>query len=184
MLNIKQFKIEYKKLKSVMSAAQSGRLTFGKIVQVYGNQYKSKDDFVRAIKEIMQKYEASTCMFYNIDGTVNERDYNKFYTRFIHASEDEKLLFEMVNDATYEKLLADLNDIRTMISEYDSENNREFREIKKGLTHIKKGIEDRIKMKRELVELGIAEDDGLDGVIHIIPERFVDYLSYLKTRHN
>ena len=183
-MNVRKFKTEYKELKSVLSAARSGRLTFDKIVQAYGDRYKSMEDFVNDITENIRKYEASVCIFYNSDRTVNTREFDKFHSRFVRASAEEKRLFETVNNTTYEKLSEELNGIKNMIDEYRDEDDKEYREIKKGLAQIKKGLEDRIKMKKELVELGIAEDDGPDGVIHIIPERFVDYLKYMENRHS
>lgn len=183
MQNFKQFKNEYRKLKGALSAAQSGRLSFDKIVQVYGDKYDSIEDFVKAITEIIHKYEASIYVFYNLDRTVNKREFGKFYSRFIHASDDEKLLYESVNGMSYDELLERLNETKEKLRAEERKEEKNIRDIERALAKLEKDILSMQRMKQELVELGIAEDDGLNNVIHIIPEKFVDYLKYLETHH-
>lgn len=52
--------------------------------------------------------------------------------------------------------------------------------IQRGLNIINKEIENREKLKRELIELGIAKDTAGVYTIEIKPERFTDYLHYVK----
>lgn len=178
MVDIKTFKNEYQKLNKTLLLVRHGQIPFEKIMEIYGKQYKTIEEFENKLTDIVRQYEASLCMFYNINRTVNKRAFKRFYSKFIDATENEKILYESVNGTSYDELLKKLNKIKGKL---EAEKESEAGKIRKELDKLKKDIESMQKLKHELIALGIAEDDGRFNTISIKPERFVDYLEYIES---
>lgn len=175
--NIRQFKNYYKKLKRMLLLIETGDLTSDKIAAIDGKRYKSMDDFVVELKKEIRNCEASVKMFCNLNGTVNKNVFYKFYDKFITANPDEKSLYEEANGGKYGDLLEYLQKTKNKLDEAEKKKNEDLgAQIDALLTRIDK----RKKLKQELVELGIAVDDGDPSNIVVKPERFADYLKYLE----
>ena len=172
---IKKFKQNYQFLKRTYEKIKNGSLTYEELHDLR-DKYKTIEEFEQDIFNQICDYEHTIYMIYNMDGSINKREFDKFYKKFVVADEKERKLYEENNGQQYKMILSFLEKNKKKLES----SSIDFDKISRRLNQIESDFEKMSKLKTELIKLGIAEDDGNPNAIHVKPEKFVDYLEFLE----
>lgn len=194
-LTYKMFRQKMRQAEDILKIIKRGEIPEEVVLKSAGEDCKTIDDVIKKINKYIADLKILPFAFYRPNGTINKKAFDEYYERFIHADAEGIANYERIYNAPQSEILKFLNDMKENIEneekksqekEKTAQSGQIMKDIKKAnakLQAIEEEMERIRSLKKELVELGIAEDDE-GSEITIKPSRFSDYLRYLEKHPN